>query len=129
MSPLAVRHVRIERPPSQTELKRNVKRVIEVFQDRMLDVLHQFPPPGSTKKVAELAMECLTQFTVQLVKEFTDEFKPWGCHYTSFKDGFSLEFMLCMWHLCLVISLKRLMCELHGKTKWPSYHQLIKRVQ
>ena len=92
----------------------------------MLDVLHQLPPPGSTQKDAELDMECLTQFTVQLVKEVTDEFKPSGRRSTSYKDGYSPEFMLRKWHLCLIISLKRHMCGLHGKTKWSSHHQLTK---
>ena len=90
----------MERPPPRTELKRNDKRVIAVFQERMLDVLHQLPPPGSTQKDAELDMECLTQFTVQLVKEVTDEFKPSGRRSTSYKDGYSPEFMLRKWHLC-----------------------------
>ena len=38
-------------------------------------------------------MECLTQFTVELVKEVTDEFKPSGCRSTSYKDAYSSEFI------------------------------------
>ena len=122
--PLAARHVRMHRPPPRTELKRSGKCLIAVFQERILDVLHQLPPPGSTQDAAELDMECLTQFTVQLGKEVTDEFKPSGRRSTSYKDGYSSEFMLRKWHLCLVISLKRYMCGLHGKSKWSSHHQI-----
>ena len=81
---LAARHVRMERPPPLTELKRNDKHVIAVFQERMLDDLYQLPPPGSTQKDAELDMACLAQFTVQLIKEVTDEFKPSGRRSTSY---------------------------------------------
>ena len=66
----------MQRPPPRTELKRSDKRIIVVFQERMLDALHQLPPPGSTQDDAELDMECLTQYTVQLVKDVSDEFKP-----------------------------------------------------
>ena len=115
--PLAARHVRMERPQPRTELKRNDRRVITVFQERMLEVLHQLLPPESNQKDAELDMECLTQFRVQLVKEVTDESKPSGRRSTTYKDCYSPEFMLCKWNLCLIISLKRHMCGLHGKKK------------
>ena len=73
----------MQRPPPRTELKRSDKRLIAVFQERMLDVQHQLLPPRSTQDYAELDMECLTQFTVQLVKEVSDEFKPSGRRSTS----------------------------------------------
>ena len=50
---------------------------------------------------AELDMECLSQYTVQLVKEVTDEFEPSGRRSTSYKDGYSPQFILrngiCAW--------------------------------
>ena len=84
--PLDARHVRMQRQPPRTELKRSDKRLIAIFQERMLDVLHQLPPPGSTQDDAELDMESLTRFIVQLVKVVTDEFKPSGRRSTSYKD-------------------------------------------
>ena len=124
---LSARHVRMQRPPPRTEVNRSDKRLIPVFQERMLDMLHQLPPPGATQDTAELDMECLTQFTVQLVKEVTDKYKPSGRRSTSYKN--SPEFMLRKRHLCLVISLKRLMCGLHGKSKWSLHHQVTKGIQ
>ena len=44
--PLAARHVRMQRPPPRTKVKRSEKRLITGFQEHMLDVLHQLPPPG-----------------------------------------------------------------------------------
>ena len=58
--PMAARQVRMEEPPPRTEIRRSDKRHITVFKERMLDVLHQLPPLGSTQDAAELDMECLT---------------------------------------------------------------------
>ena len=77
-----------------------------VFQKLMLDVPHQLPPPGSTQNNAELDMEWLTQFTVQLVKQITDKFQPSSRRSTSFNDEYSQEFILRKWHLCLIVFLK-----------------------
>ena len=61
---------------------------------------------------------------MQLVKDVTDEFKLSGRRPTTYKDGYSLEFMLRKWHLCLVISLKRHIYGMQGKTKWSSHYQI-----
>ena len=79
----AARYVRMQRQPQRTELRCNNKGLIAVFHERMLDVLHQVPPTGSTQDTAELDMECITQFTVQPVKDVTDEFEPSGRRTTS----------------------------------------------
>ena len=95
----------------------------------MLDVLHQLPPPGTTQDTAELDMECITQFTVQLVKDVTDEFNPSGRRSTSYKDGSNPEFMLRKWHLYLVISLKRHMYGMQGKSKWSLHYQITQELK
>ena len=69
-------------------------------------------------------MECIPQFTAQQVKDVTDEFKPSDRRATSYKDGDSHEFMLRKWHLCLVISLKRHMNNIQGRSKWLSHYHI-----
>ena len=60
----------------------------------MICVLHHFPQLGSTQDDAELDTKCLTKFTMQVVEDVSDEFKPSGRQPTSDKDRYSSEFML-----------------------------------
>ena len=81
----------------------------------MLVTLYQLPTPVNLIDSAKVGMKCMTQYTVQLAKEVVREFKPSSRRTSAHKNGYSAEFMLRKWHLCLVFALKRHMYGLQGK--------------
>ena len=71
----------------------------------------------------------MTQYTAQLAKEVVQEFKLSGRGTSAYKNGYSAEFMLRKWLLCLVIALKRHIYGLQGNAKWTSHHQIMRGIR
>ena len=112
-------HTAAPKPNPRASIPPGDSRQGEAFRDQLSDVRRQLPPPPTDLHEAEKALEYATRFSVQLVQDLNTLYGS-DRKRSSHKDGYSPEFMLRKWHLCVVLTLKRHLLGQHGKTRWVS---------
>jgi hypothetical protein len=101
----------------RVELPNGDPRQIADFRRKLKETVKQIPYDGEDSKAAELYLENLTAFMVDTTEEINKLYRS-SAPRSSFKDGFSPEFMINKWHLQAVIEIRRHLLGKKGRRRW-----------
>ena len=108
------------RPPPlkpRVELPRGDHRQITDFRHKLSTVVKQIPYTGEESREAEIYLENLSAFIVETTEDINDTYRS-AARQSSYKDGFSPEFLINKWHLQAVIEVRRHLLGRKGRLRW-----------